>query len=99
MDQNTKDVLMIFIPTAASIATALIALRTKTRVETVADDVLKIEKATNSHATMLNEALKAVAKSEGKQEERVERRERDAVAASLPADSAIPPIVPPPAAD
>lgn len=46
------------------------------KVDTVAVDVLKVEKATNSHTDLLVNATTAASHAEGKQEERNESRAR-----------------------
>ena len=80
MDQNTKDVLMILIPALSALGTlyvAAITARTKALVDSVAADVLRVEKATNSHTDLLVAATQRAAHAQGKQEERNERRTRD----------------------
>lgn len=77
MDQNTKDVLMVTVPLAGTALSAWIAYK----VQSVASNVLRVEKATNGHTEMLVAATKAAAHGEGKEEERVEQRQRDKEAA------------------
>ena len=85
MDQNTRDVLFLTVPLAGSAFAAWISYRAKVSadgaredVKVVAADVLRVEKATNSHTDLLVAATKAASHAEGKEEERVEQRGRDA---------------------
>jgi hypothetical protein len=81
MDQNTKDVLMLLIPAASAVAASYAAFKVaklNTQVDRVEDNVQRVEKATNSHTDLLVAATSVAAHSAGKEEERIERRARDA---------------------
>ena len=86
---------MILIPTAASVLAGYIGLRTKAQVGIVAQDIARVKEDVNGHTKLLVQATEGVARAAGKEEERVERRGRDAASAA----SSISPIIPPPAAD
>lgn len=65
-------------PTIASVAALVVALKTKDEMKLQGENIQKIEVATNSMKDALVEATARASKSEGKEEERVEARERNA---------------------
>lgn len=73
MDSNTKDVLLITIPLVLTVMTSYVAVlmaRVNAKVDKVAVDV-------NGHSKLLNDAIEAKARAEGKEQERTEQRGRE----------------------
>jgi len=85
MDTNTTTVLTLLIAGAGTAFSAYVALAqaklaTKVssvvgKVDTVAADVLRVEKATNSHTDLLVQATRLASHAAGKDEGRLEQRE------------------------
>jgi hypothetical protein len=81
MDDNTKEVLILLLQTVSTAFLAYLAWqvpKARNKLNAVANDVLRVEKATNSHATQLNEAIAAASHAKGVEQERDRQAEHDA---------------------
>jgi hypothetical protein len=99
MDEATKEVLTLYAPIISAIISAIVLWlqsRQKKTIETVASDVLRVEKATNSMKDQLIAATRTAAHAEGMDQQRTDQALRDGERARGAAEAGLasPPAAP-----